>query len=76
MRSHLVRGRQTECAVRKSECSRKTAEDPLVLPSQVWAAGELIHRCSGVTAASPEFDLEHPDKSIFRFDWMDDSVTA
>ena len=40
----------------------------MVLPSQVWAAGELIHRCSGVTAASPEFDLEHPGKSIFRFD--------
>ena len=48
----------------------------MVLPSRVWAAGELIHRCSGVTAASPEFDLVNPDKIIFRFDWMNDSVTS
>ena len=55
---------------------RKTAEDPVVLPSQDWAAGELIHRCSGVTAASPEFDLANADKSIFEFDWINESVTA
>ena len=55
---------------------RRTAEDPVVLPSQDWAAGELIHRCSGVTAASPEFDLANADKIIFEFDWINDSVTA